>query len=210
VLGLSACTSDNASIPTIENGGVSEDGSVIRYTIKDGITWSDGEAFTAEDLEFAHEAIQNPDGEIVNSTLYESVESWQLVDDLSLGVTMTQRVPKFAMARYLCDEIAVLYLGRIVEKGPTDIVVSQLRHPYTRALLSVVQALPGSVRGRDRRIVFQGEVPSASNPPSGCLFRTRCPFATDRCSEEVPTSRDVDGRTVRCHFAEATERENHP
>lgn len=108
-----------------------------------------------------------------------------------------------AMARYLCDEIAVLYLGRIVEHGDTDTVIRSPRHPYTRALLSAVPELPGrETATAAERIVLTGEVPSAAAPPSGCRFRTRCPYATDRCADETPDLRIVDGRHVRCHYAD--------
>lgn len=82
-------------IPTIENGGVSEDGTVIEYTIREGVTWSDGEPFTADDLAFTLEAVQNPDGEIVNSAEYAQVESWEVVDERSLSVTMASPVPNY-------------------------------------------------------------------------------------------------------------------
>lgn len=107
-----------------------------------------------------------------------------------------------AMARYLCDEIAVLYLGRIVEHGSTEVIIRDPKHPYTRALLSAVPELPGRRAVIPHRIVLAGEVPSASDPPSGCLFRTRCPYASERCAAEVPELRLVDGRLTRCHFAE--------
>jgi len=115
-----------------------------------------------------------------------------------------------AMARYLCDRIAVLYLGRIVEQGETETVIASPRHPYTRALLSAVPELPHRRRPDARRIVLEGEVPSASSPPSGCRFRTRCPFATERCAEQVPELRAVDGRLVRCHYAETFQRTETP
>lgn len=108
-----------------------------------------------------------------------------------------------AMARYLCDEVAVLYLGRIVEHGETGRLIASPAHPYTRALLSAVPELPHRREGEARRIVLQGEVPSAAAPPSGCGFRTRCPFAVERCATEVPPLREVDGRMVRCHLAES-------
>lgn len=111
-----------------------------------------------------------------------------------------------AMARYLCDEIAVLYLGRIVEQGDTDTVIRSPMHPYTRALLSAVPELPGRTPTVGERIVLSGEVPSAASPPSGCRFRTRCPYAVDRCADETPELRLVDGRLARCHFAEEISR----
>jgi len=84
-----------SEIPTIENGGVSDDGTVIEYTVREGVTWSDGEPFTADDLAFTLEAVQNPDGEIVNSAEYAQVESWEVVDELTLAVTMASPVPNY-------------------------------------------------------------------------------------------------------------------
>lgn len=84
-----------SEIPTLENGGVSEDGTVIEYRIREGVTWSDGEPFTADDLAFTLEAIKNPEGEIVNSAEYAQVESWEVVDDLSIAVTMESPVPNY-------------------------------------------------------------------------------------------------------------------
>lgn len=84
-----------SEIPTLDNGGVSDDGTVIEYRIREGVTWSDGEAFTADDLAFTLEAIQNPDGEIVNSAEYAQVESWEVVDELAIAVTMASPVPNY-------------------------------------------------------------------------------------------------------------------
>ena len=87
------------------------------------------------------------------------------------------------------DRIGVMYLGRIIEIGRTDQVVSNPRHPYTEALLSAEpEALPRHLRSRNR-IILEGDIPSPIDPPSGCGFRTRCRYAQDGCAVEVPASR---------------------
>ena len=111
----------------------------------------------------------------------------------------------------ISDRIGVMYLGRIVEVGTTEQVVNHPRHPYTEALLSAdPETLPSRLRSRDR-IILEGDIPSPIDPPSGCGFRTRCPYAQDRCAEDVPTltgtGTDTDtntgnGHLVACHFAD--------
>lgn len=101
----------------------------------------------------------------------------------------------------VCNDIAVMYLGGIIERGHTDDVVSAPAHPYTEALLSAEpQALPSKYRNRER-ILLEGELPSPLNPPSGCRFRTRCRYATDLCKEspEIHKASDPDHEAV-CHF----------
>ncbi len=106
------------------------------------------------------------------------------------------------MVEHISDRIAVMYLGQIVELGSTDELFKKPLHPYTEALLGAVPQPDPRKRSREKRAPLKGEVPDASNPPSGCSFHPRCPFATDRCSAEVPELREVSGRQVRCHFAE--------
>jgi oligopeptide/dipeptide ABC transporter ATP-binding protein len=91
-----------------------------------------------------------------------------------------------AVMEYVSDRIAVLYLGRVMEIGPAADVVSTPRHPYTEALVS---AVPGGA-GRER-ILLKGEAPNAADPPSGCVFRTRCPYALADCAAIVPPLREV-------------------
>ena len=99
--------------------------------------------------------------------------------------------------RALCDRVAVLYLGRVMEEAPAEALFSDPRHPYTRALLSASPSRPGRARGP--RIVLSGEIPSPAAPPSGCVFRTRCPHALPACAEEVPELREVaPGRHAAC------------
>jgi oligopeptide/dipeptide ABC transporter ATP-binding protein len=109
-----------------------------------------------------------------------------------------------AVVRQIAHRIAVMYLGRIVEEGPTSQILANPRHPYTVALLSAVpEPDPGVQRAR---IVLRGDLPSPSNPPPGCPFHTRCfhPLRNDRCRTEVPPLRPVSGVLAACHYAEST------
>ena len=109
-----------------------------------------------------------------------------------------------AVVRQIAHRIAVMYLGRIVEEGATDDLLSHPRHPYTVALLSAVPE-PDPAARRDR-IVLRGDLPSPSNPPPGCPFHTRCfhPLKNERCRTEVPALRPVEGTRAACHYAEST------
>jgi len=104
-----------------------------------------------------------------------------------------------ALARYICDRIAVMYLGKIVEKGQTEDVIKNPLHPYTEALIAAVPVPDPAARRTE--IVLKGEVPSALNPPSGCRFHPRCLYAQDRCRKEEPqlvaSGKD---RYVACYF----------
>jgi peptide/nickel transport system ATP-binding protein len=101
----------------------------------------------------------------------------------------------------LCEQTAVLYLGKIVETGSTKVLLSAAAHPYTVALRSAVPEV--QVAGRRSRIVLPGDPPDAANPPSGCVFHPRCPLAIARCRTEVPILRDAGpGHQVACHRAE--------
>jgi oligopeptide/dipeptide ABC transporter ATP-binding protein len=101
----------------------------------------------------------------------------------------------------LCEQIAVLYLGKIAEAGPADALLRSPAHPYTRALRSAVPEVGAA--GRKTRIVLPGDPPDAANPPSGCVFHPRCPLAVARCRTEPPALREVrPGRQVACHRAE--------
>jgi dipeptide transport system ATP-binding protein len=103
-----------------------------------------------------------------------------------------------AVVRHIAHEVLVMYLGHVMEQGPKDKVFSRPLHPYTQALLA---STPGVGPRNVQRIVLKGELPSPLNPPSGCVFSSRCPYAVDRCRAERPLPQVVDERIVACHFA---------
>ncbi len=111
-----------------------------------------------------------------------------------------------SVVNHIADRVGVMYLGFMVENAPRDVLFAKPRHPYTRALLS---AAPSIKEERDvEEITLSGEVPSALNLPSGCCFRTRCPFAWDRCAQERPRLQDVgQDQTVACHLVDEPERD---
>ncbi|WP_191577679.1 ABC transporter ATP-binding protein [Achromobacter insolitus] len=114
-----------------------------------------------------------------------------LLQDLQrdLGLTMLFVAHDLAVVDYLCDDVVVMYLGRVMERGPTSEVYARPRHPYTRALLSAAPV--PDPRAPRSRILLKGDIPSPVNPPSGCVFRTRCPHAIDACAAAVPPAVSV-------------------
>ncbi len=127
-----------------------------------------------------------------------------LLQDLQreLGVAYLLISHDLAVVRHFCSEIAVMYLGRIVETADRDTIFARPRHPYTQALLSAVPDVRTAVgEGRRERIRLRGEVPNPADPPSGCRFRTRCWKAQDVCArEEPPLLQRGAGHRVACHF----------
>ena len=117
-------------------------------------------------------------------------EVLNLLADLrdGLGLTMMFISHDLSVVEIVADRVMVLYLGRVMEAGPTAEIFARPRHPYTAALLS---AAPGAKDGARSPLILQGEIPSPSNPPSGCVFRTRCPFAISECAGAVPPLRSV-------------------
>ena len=104
-----------------------------------------------------------------------------------------------SMVKRISDRIGVMYLGQIVEMGDSKAVYENPMHPYTRALLSAVP-IPDPVAGKmKKRMMLDGELPSPLDPPSGCPFRTRCPYAVKLCAEERPPLQEANGRLVACH-----------
>ncbi|CAM6796098.1 ABC transporter ATP-binding protein [Klebsiella michiganensis] len=113
------------------------------------------------------------------------------------GVTFLFISHDLGVVEHLCDDVAVMYLGQLVETASRDALFSRPLHPYTRALLAAVPTLdPES----EPVAVVQGEIPDPSRPPSGCRFSSRCPQASDRCRRDIPLLREVaDGHHVACH-----------
>ncbi|MER9231441.1 ATP-binding cassette domain-containing protein [Mesorhizobium sp. M0622] len=116
---------------------------------------------------------------------------------LRLGLTMLFISHDLAVVEYICDTVIVLYLGRIMEVAPAAELYARPQHPYTRALLSAIPSL--DPLARQERQVLKGDIPSPANPPSGCVFRTRCPFALEACAGAVPPLRaTADGHLKAC------------
>ena len=118
-----------------------------------------------------------------------------------LGLTFLFISHDLSVVAHTCDHVAVMYLGQIVEIAPTKKLFSKTLHPYTKALLSAIPDLDPDAEKTATKL--EGEIPSPINPPSGCKFHTRCPFAQDRCTAEVPEWREFDDEHfVACHFAD--------
>jgi oligopeptide/dipeptide ABC transporter ATP-binding protein len=105
------------------------------------------------------------------------------------------------VVRHVSARIAVMYLGQIVELADAESLYAQPAHPYTQALLSAAPEVEAETAAPRERILLTGDVPDPMNAPSGCAFRTRCPYAVQHCADERPLPREVaPGRVVACHF----------
>ncbi|MBT4890525.1 MAG: ABC transporter ATP-binding protein [Rhodospirillales bacterium] len=120
-----------------------------------------------------------------------------LQEDLGLAYLFISH--DLSVVRHIANDVMVMYLGRPVEQGPNEAIFGKPIHPYTRALLASTPRV--NPDDREERIVLTGELPSPLDPPSGCAFHKRCPFVQDRCRQEYPESREIEGRSVACHFA---------
>lgn len=105
-----------------------------------------------------------------------------------------------SVVRYLSDRVCVMFLGKVCELGITRDIYARPLHPYTQFLLEAVP-IPDPEKKKEAKNMLSGEIPSPVNPPSGCYFRTRCPYATERCAQETPVLREVEpDRFVACHL----------
>ena len=124
-----------------------------------------------------------------------------LLQDLQeeLGLTFLFIAHDLSVVEHISARIAVMYLGNLVEIGPSDMIYSDPKHPYTNALLSAVPIPDPKGVGKRERVILTGDVPTPLNKPSGCPFRTRCPIAKTTCADEMPALKDYgSGRMVAC------------
>jgi len=127
-----------------------------------------------------------------------------LLEDLQEqdGISMVFIAHNLSVVQHISDRVAVMYLGKIMEIGETNALYAAPHHPYTKALLSAVpQPDPRTEKTRER-IILSGDLPSSVNPPSGCVFNTRCWKATDKCRTDIPELLQIGSSQVACHFPE--------
>ena len=131
-----------------------------------------------------------------------------LLKDLQarFGLTYLFISHDLSVVRFIANRVCVMFLGRLCELGDTETIYTDPLHPYTRFLLDAIPKADPHKR-RKERLLLSGELPSPVNPPSGCRFHTRCPYATQRCSTREPAMHSVKGRLVACHLYEGQEEE---
>ncbi|MEL7650204.1 MAG: dipeptide ABC transporter ATP-binding protein [Sedimentibacter sp.] len=137
------------------------------------------------------------------SALDVSIQSQvlNLLDDLQNEMNLTYLFIShdLSVVRHISDRVCVMFLGKICEIGSTEDIYERPLHPYTKFLIEAVPKPDPKLRKEDRKILT-GEIPSPVNPPSGCRFHTRCPYAKDICSEQEPEMKDYGDRSAACHF----------
>ena len=141
------------------------------------------------------------------SALDVSIQSQviNMFEDLQeeMGLTYLFIAHDLSVVKHISNRIGVMYLGRLVELADSYELTTNSLHPYTKSLISAIPIADPKVARESKRIVLEGDVPSPLNPPSGCRFRTRCPYADERCAAEVPEWREVSsGHYVACHHIE--------
>lgn len=114
-----------------------------------------------------------------------------------LGLTYLFISHDLSVVHYISDRVCVMFLGRICEIGTTEEIYAHPKHPYTKFLLNATPQIGKKAMGKDK--LLTGEIPSPINPPSGCRFRTRCPYATEKCAQEMPVLMGSEDHQVACH-----------
>jgi oligopeptide/dipeptide ABC transporter ATP-binding protein len=127
-----------------------------------------------------------------------------LLEDLQreFGLTYLFIAHDLSVVRHICTRVAVMYLGKFMEMAPSEKLYGEPLHPYTQSLISAVPVPDPDVEDARQRVILTGDVPTPVNPPSGCVFHTRCPIARDNCRTEVPAWRRIKpDHWVACHYA---------
>ena len=128
-----------------------------------------------------------------------------LLDDLQkeLGLSYLFVAHDLSVVQHISDRVVVMYLGKIMEQAATEELFTKPRHPYTKALLSAVPVPDPKMEKSRERIILKGDLPSPMNPPSGCVFNTRCWKAQEKCRVEIPTLYEISPKhQIACHFPE--------
>ena len=130
----------------------------------------------------------------------KTAESEKLQDELKLTYLFISH--DLSVIEHICDRVAIMYLGKVVEIGTKEDIFNNPQHPYTKALLSAIPKV--GKRDRSDRIILEGDIPSPVNPPAGCRFHTRCPYATEQCKSAPPVVDFGNGHKVACHLCAGT------